>query len=920
MRQFSSNLSKAHLLGPLVLLIIGLLVFISLYEQIKQAQKESLKKLVQGMSESVTSLVGERLGDRFIALDRMASRHRSDSEEMRSEWQKDAFHYYHDFSGFQALEWADETSKVKWIYPLKGNEAVLGLALNMEGKRGDAIKSAHESGKGTITKLVQLKQGGVGFLSIHPTFDGAVLSGYVVGVFKAEDIFSKSIKYQYNLEIRFDDEIAFANRSMSPSEYQVETKLDLRNISLTFKVDPTMELIEQELNKKKAMLVPSFVLLIFILMATFYHFLIKSRSLLREALKHAEEAKEAIDEVLIYAKTDKRGLILEVNKKFESVSGYSRSELIGQDHRILNSGKHSKKFFRDLWSTIAKGNIWRGEIQNRSKTGRLYWVDTSIIPLKDENGNITGYSALRTEITDKKIFEEQLQRSQEKAIRALNTKSRFLANMSHEIRTPMNGIIGLTEVLKGRIDNLDCRDKIECIQKSGHSLLKIIDDILDFSKLEAGKVELDIVSIDLRKELSQIVELLADKASENGTMISLNLNHDLPKWIYADPVRVRQVVTNLLSNAIKFTSHGLIDVRAANYTEGEESFVKISVKDSGIGIPLEHQEKLFQSFSQVDASTTRKYGGTGLGLSICKGLVTSMGGRMWLNSTPDIGSIFYFTFPLKESKEAPDWDVEPDQDNMVLDASISILVAEDNSINRSVIDGYLESLGCHADFACNGKEAIAMCQSKDYDLILMDCNMPVIDGYKATQAIKAFSQSTKIIALTASAMASDKEKCMQAGMDGFLSKPLSKLQLKKELYALKNPSSITTAEVSTPVVGSSGRLKTINEEDLMEAFDGDDEFMFETIQLVRDQLSKMSDDLKIAYDSKESQKLKHVAHASRGVLSNIFAEKSIELLKDLEANLEHLNDSELSQSIDDISQELRMLDQEVEKFISKSAA
>ncbi|MFK7826854.1 MAG: ATP-binding protein [Oligoflexales bacterium] len=779
----SKGLNKAHIIGPSLLMVVGIFVSFFLYHANREAQIDSINKLVQEHLRTVALLISERLEARFIALDRMAKRHRGDSEQMLKDWKRDVINYYNDYLGFQRLEWANKSTEIKWVHPIKGNEAVVGFVLNSEGQRDFVIEKALENRQGAISKLIHLERGGIGFLSIHPTFADYGLSGYIVGVYRAADIFSKTIDNEYNLEIRFGDEVAYVQGADKSDNYTIDANVELRNIKIGLRTSATKEMIASELNALKAAIYPFVVLLIFLIISTLSFFLMRSRYLLREALNHAKEARAAIDESIIYAKTNTKGIILEVNDKFVIISGYSRKELIGQDHRILNSGQHSKQFFMDLWSTIAKGNVWRGEIQNRSKNGKLYWVDTSIIPLRNSKGKIVGFSALRTEITDKKEVELKLNQSQTKALRALETKTRFLANMSHEIRTPMNGIIGLTEVLKGRIVENGQLEIIQSIQKSGITLLKIIDDILDFSKLEAGKVELEIVSIDIQKEIIQIVELLSEKASQNGSIISTKFDQKIAGWIYADPVRVRQVVTNLLSNAIKFTQNGSIEVRVEMDVFDSDPFVKISVKDSGIGIPREQQEKLFQSFSQVDASTTRKYGGTGLGLSICKGLVGTMGGRLWLNSTANIGSIFYFTFPYKESNEAPVWDLDREEGNSVIDPSISILVAEDNPINRRVVEGYLGNIGCQADYAKNGREAVSMSKSKKYDLILMDCNMPELDGFQATQEIKASGNSPRIIALTASAMVEDKEKCLQVGMDGFLSKPISKAQLIRVLNA-----------------------------------------------------------------------------------------------------------------------------------------
>ena len=631
-----------------------------------------------------------------------------------------------------------------------------------------------------------------------------------------------------------------------------------------------------------------------------------------------DNLKFALDQHVIVSVADLAGTITYANDRFCDISGYSREELLGRNHRIVKSGRHAPEVFEGMWRTISSGEVWHGEICNRKKNGGYYWVAATIVPLLDEGGFPTEYIAIRTDITARKeaeaLLAEQLHFSRQlmdaipipiyykgtdgrylgcngsfaelfgiddveawlgtsvhtlldpataafhhekdlelfaragrqsyemrampmsSGVRSLmyhkasltrsdgsisgligaivdmtdryrwedglilardaaeaanRAKSDFLANMSHEIRTPMNGIIGMADLaLDTKLDE-EQREYLQIVRSSSEALLTIINDILDFSKIEAGKLAIEEVSFDIQRSVAETLKAMALRAHEKGLELVSDMATELPERVIGDPGRLRQIMLNLVGNAIKFTEKGEIVVRLAlDSLHGQRATIRVSVSDTGVGIAPEKQAHIFDAFAQEDTSTTRKYGGTGLGLTISTRLVHLMGGRLWVESRPGLGSTFYFTLDLGLDASKP-LAAQP----VRLDGRRALIV-DDNAVNREVLARLLQRWGITAAAVASGEAAIGMLSSQPLpDVVLLDVHMPGMDGFAVGEWVRAQDsmKSLPVLILSSGAQRGDAQRCREIGLDGYFPKPVAEEELRAALGSLFGETRISDA-------------------------------------------------------------------------------------------------------------------------------
>lgn len=522
-----------------------------------------------------------------------------------------------------------------------------------------------------------------------------------------------------------------------------------------------------------------------------------------ESYKFAEQIELALGTSAMVVVAGADGKVTHANDKFVEITQYSREEVVGRDFFGIQFANGSEDFLGTIHQVLARDDFWMGEIKTTRKDGIEFWMSSTVVPIRDRFGRIIRYIAIQYDISQKKEAELQLSIAREEALTAVQTKSVFLATMSHEIRTPLNGILGMCDLLLDASIDPTQSMRIKLIQNCSSTLISLLSDVLDFSKLEVDKIELECVAYSLNSTTLEVVELFRSTAAEKGLEISYIRDPSTPDRIVGDVTRFRQILSNLLSNAIKFTSRGGITVRSSATCDEGQHYIRFDVQDTGVGVSEEGKAKLFQAFSQVDASTTRKYGGTGLGLAISKGLCEKMGGTIWLESTKRKGSTFSFTFKAAQAeseceklKDSPSWTSQMNEMRIGDRYPFRILIAEDNQVNQLVLVGLLKRLGYEPEVASNGVEVLGLLEKGSYDLIFMDCFMPEMDGFECTWRIRAQVETAepRIIGVTASTLKSDLDHCLKSGMDEVLHKPVSATQLAEALlraaYLKKKPRSL----------------------------------------------------------------------------------------------------------------------------------
>ncbi len=475
--------------------------------------------------------------------------------------------------------------------------------------------------------------------------------------------------------------------------------------------------------------------------------------------------------------TDYQGIIEYVNPKFCEITGYSIQEVLGKKPNIIKSGIHPKEFYKHLWQTISTGKQWFGEICNKRKDGSLFWEEVSISPVKNAKGEITHYVAVKIDVTQKRQYEEELKKAKEEAEAASKAKSEFLANMSHEIRTPMNAILGFTEVLLQKTTDEQAKSYLDSIKSSGKNLLTLINDVLDLSKIEAGKMKINKDFIDPFMMFKDIEYLFSLRAAEKGLDFKIITDLNLPIGIEIDEVRLRQILINLIGNAIKFTEKGRVIVNVSAFpSDNDKIDLKIVVEDTGIGIDPEFQKKIFEPFTQQEGASTKRFGGTGLGLSITKRLVDLLEGEISLESEVNKGSKFTVLFKqirCTGRKQLATDMVSIDPKRIQFYPGL-VLIADDVENNRKYLKTVIQDTNLEIIETTNGIETFELAKARRPQLIITDLKMPGLNGFELLSKLRNEPKTKYIpvIATTATASIEEQDKLLVHKFDGILIKPI----------------------------------------------------------------------------------------------------------------------------------------------------
>lgn len=574
--------------------------------------------------------------------------------------------------------------------------------------------------------------------------------------------------------------------------------------------------------------------------------------------------------------------VLYVNHSFTFLTGYAPEDVVGKSFKLPEEEIINAHSISEINKAIANRTAVISEVLDLKKNGEEYWAEMSLTPIPcPETDRYEYFLISKRDITKRKKIERQMIVDMQAAEAATNAKSEFLANMSHELRTPMNGILGLAEIVQHMEISEEVQECVDAIYSSGMSLLCILNDILDLSKIEAGELAIESYSFNTREILKNIRDLSAPAASKKGLGFSIRTGFDVPDYLTGDGKRIQQVIFNLVGNSLKFTESGEVSLIVDWKKKDKKDTLVIEVKDTGIGIPDGFQERLFDKFSQADTSISRKFGGTGLGLAITKHLVTMMNGTITFTSSPNQGTSFFVSLPLQEAQRNIAVETTPLSENRDFSGA-RILLVEDHPINQMLVLKWLQRIGINqVDTAPNGFETLSLLRNNSYDVILMDCQMPELDGYETTSLVRDMEKQLNlhipIIAMTANAMLGEREKCLAAGMDDYMSKPLDPKQFRKKIIHWLNKQSNfdsgSTDEFSSSEKGEL-LLSTSTPVDLTrlrEFTEGDKETERMVINLFLNNAYETVDKIRAAKEEGDAKNWQEAIHSFKGSSGNLGA-------------------------------------------------
>ena len=633
----------------------------------------------------------------------------------------------------------------------------------------------------------------------------------------------------------------------------------------------------------------------------------------KETIKATEAAYNtlfnAIEKSNAIIEFSPKGIIETVNDNFLKIIGYSKKELVGKKHEILlnEAEKENNHLF---WESLNEGQFKSGRFKRRHKDGSTIWIQASYSPVLNANNQVVRVTKIAQNITLEINAQQALEKAKSLADELNVQKDHFIANISHEIRTPINAVLGFTDLLLDEETDTKKLNYLKSVKTSGDNLLYLINDILDLSKIEAGIFLVDKTSYNLFETIDNVFSILALKAEQKNLIFSKSIAGNIPEYIIGDKNRLTQILINLLGNAIKFTLEGRVTLSL--YLE-DDSTLKFEVSDTGIGIPDDKLKTIFERFSQAQENTTRQFGGSGLGLNISKQLIEKQGGDIFVESTLNKGSKFFFTLPFVFSPEVQN-NSNTKKSITTNEAGVKVLMCEDNEMNQNLMKAVFMGTNHELDIANNGNEGLKLLSENSYDLILMDIQMPELDGYEAATIIrKDFKSDIPIIAITAHSTLKERERCLALGMNDYISKPFKKEELleKIDYWAFGKISS-----EAIPDSEEKATLKAIISLDYLKEMSADnDSFMKEMLLLFGKQTSDNIQLLKESFSENDLKSVKKIAHKLKSSFGLIGADISI--LNKIETEVEEADET-LIENIKRLENQLENINIEINKTLTNT--
>ena len=769
--------NSIHTLALPIAVTVGAIVgFGILFQVLNNRELTNARDRVLIEASRIKSEVTETLNQTSRAMERYTKRV-SYLGTKDSNYLEDSRSYLEQIPVLKRIGLMDENYSVYWSYPHELEKQVLGFNQGQSEARKAVLDKVAATRTAALSSAIELRSGGLGFLLPTALVIKGRFSGFVYATVEADQLFQTFEQSgNFMLTVFEGNQRIYQTNFKGPFREDLAGKIDFdwNGTQWTFHVTPTAQYVAK--NKSRIPYVVLFFgILISLLIGKLLHDLgVRKRAQLALMLASERLGRviETSGEGIWEREFTPAGQVLFMDAQAKRVMGFGAEEQTTYAAVVAKVEPEDRVRIAETLATHVNENSKSFEIEFRlwpTSQGPYRWL-RSRGRIITKNGEVPYLISTIRDVTEEVEKREKLQ----EAIRA---KSEFLANMSHEIRTPLNGVIGLNSLLMDTsLDQLQ-KSYVEKSLASAETLLGLINDILDFSKIEAGKLDLDEVPFDIQQLIQHIVDLSKYEADRKGLQLLMKNSIPAQKCFYkGDPKRLSQILFNLIGNSIKFTAEGFVTVRlSVDSVRDEKTILRIEITDSGIGMSDEALARLFQPFTQADSSTSRRFGGTGLGLSICKHLAQLMGGEIGANSQIGVGSTFWFTLALTAVHPIQIAESEVSAPRQATGSTLRILLAEDLQTNQLIATKMLEKSGFGVKAVNNGQEALIALSAGEFDLILMDCHMPILDGYATTKIIRGNSEAMvaqiPIIALTANAMIGDKERCLEAGMDAFLSKP-----------------------------------------------------------------------------------------------------------------------------------------------------